>query len=96
MNRIRCQVSLYDGRWKMLPTWEAVRNVMEHCVPRKRENALDYAEKMNSDSETLLQFAVVMTTRWKHSEAVRDRIVEVLLRRFQPEYESMIEVEVCM
>jgi hypothetical protein len=37
---------------------------------------------------------VDVDTAWGDREVVRDEIVERVLSRFEPEYESMIEVEV--
>ena len=42
----------------------------------------------------MLQLEVTACMGWGygHAEAVRDRIAEALLGRFQPEYESMVEI----
>ena len=42
----------------------------------------------------LLAFEAEFVTYWSHSEIVRDALIDALLQSFQPEYESMIEVEV--
>ena len=35
-----------------------------------------------------------MITDWSDEENVRDKIIEQLLERFDPEYESMVEVDI--
>ena len=53
-------------------------------------------EAVEPDPDVVLQLELTACTGWTygHEEAVRDRIAEALLRRFQPEYESMVEIEI--
>ena len=92
MNPVQCTVTLSTGRWQTVPTLAAVRNILELYFRSK----LQAVEAVEPKPDAVLQLDVTACTGWGygHEEAVRDRIVEALLRRFRPEYESMVEVEI--
>ena len=92
MNPVRCNVTLATGRWRTRPTLAAVRNILGLYFGR----ALQAVEAVASEPDVVLQLEVTACMGWGfgHAEAVRDRIAEALLGRFQPEYESMVEMEV--
>ena len=46
------------------------------------------------DEETRLECRACFEAKWSHSEIIRDKLIETLSLRFQPEYDSMVEVEV--
>ena len=54
---------------------------------------LDFIDP-DGDDDVLLAFEAEFVTYWSHSEIVRDALIDALLQSFQPEYESMIEVEI--
>lgn len=89
MNRVVCRITLAEGVWQERPTPWAVRRVLRPRTVRGAMAALTFEE-----GEGLVAEAVVFT-RYCHAEIIRDNIVAALLKGFQPEYESMVEVEVC-
>ena len=92
MNPVRCNIALSRGRWQAVPTLAAVHNILGFYFGSR----LQEVEAVEPDPDAVLQLEVTACTGWTygHEEAVRDRIAEALLRRFQPEYESMVEVEI--
>ena len=92
MNPVRCNITLTSGRWQTRPTLAAVRNILGFYFGR----ALQAVDAVESEPGVALQLEVTAYLGWGygHEEAVRDRIAEALLRRFRPEYESMVEMEV--
>jgi hypothetical protein len=92
VNPVRCNVTLSMGRWQTMPTLAAVNNILEFYFGSE----LQEVETVEPEPDTVLQLDVTACTgrSYGHEEAVRDRIAEALLRRFQPEYESMVEVEI--
>ncbi len=92
MNPVQCNVTLTTGRWQTTPTLAAARNILGLYFGR----ALQAVEAVESEPDVVLQLEVTAYMGWGygHAEAVRDRIAEALLGRFQPEYESMVEMEV--
>jgi hypothetical protein len=53
-----------------------------------------YFPQPDDNEETLLECHVCFEVRWSRYEIVIDDLVEKLLRRLQPEYDSMVEVEI--
>ena len=92
MNPVRCNIALATGRWRTRPTLAAVRNILGLFFGR----ALQTVEAVASEPDVVLQLEVTayVGCGYGHAEAVRDRIAEALLGRFQPEYESMVEMEI--
>jgi len=92
VNPVRCNIALATGRWRTRPTLAAVRNILGFYFGR----ALLAVDAVESEPDVVLQLEVTAYLGWGygHEEAVRDRIAEALLRRFRPEYESMVEVEI--
>jgi hypothetical protein len=89
---IQCNVILSEGHWQTRPTPAAVNNILEFYFKTRLESV----EFVEPEPDALLQLEVQACTGWGcgHEEAVRDRIASALLRRFRPEYESMVEVEI--
>jgi len=92
MSLVRCNVALSEGRWKTVPTLAAIRNILGFYF---REN-LESVEALEPQPDAMMQLEMDIHTDYGygHEEAVRDRIVLALLRRFKPEYESQVEIEV--
>ena len=94
MNRVVCRVVLYEGCWITQPSKEDVTLALSRTFPAQGDNALGRIEFAEPPEDVALEVEVAVFTRWCHSEIIRDDIIESVLYRFEPEYESMIEVEV--
>jgi hypothetical protein len=93
VNRFVCRVQLCDGNWGRQISEGTVADVVESCANVDRNLVrLDFLDVDGDD--VLLAFEVEVVTHWSHSEIVRDALIDALLQWFQPEYDSMIEVEV--
>lgn len=92
MNCIRCTIRLARGCWQTMPTFTGVSKRLRTLFACHNDCLL-YATQQDPEPDVLLQLEVVVETRWKHSEVVRDLIAETLAGLCQPEYESMVEVE---
>ena len=92
MNGTRFNITLSEGRWKTLPSARAVRGLLTHFAFRRREIVWDDTEPFASDPNALVQCSVILPV--VNGELLRDSLIETMLNRFQPEYDSMVEVEV--
>jgi hypothetical protein len=93
MDRVSCTIILYEGQWRKKPSEHALRTALKRAVAG--DCSLVELEFVPPSEDIAFETEVVVATEWSDEEHVRDRIIEGLLRRFEPEYESMIEVEVC-
>jgi len=94
VNRFVCCVQLCDGTWGRQIAEGAVADVVESCANVDCDLVrLDFIDP-DGDDDVLLAFEAEFVTYWSHSEIVRDALIDALLQSFQPEYESMIEVEI--
>ena len=97
--RVVCKATLADGAWGNYPAEETLRAALELTFPCHADTyvrpgpVLVSVECDEADDEALVAEVEVLT-RYCHAEIIRDDIIETLLRRFRPEYESMVEVEV--
>ena len=101
MSRVVCRIVLSEGIWENQPSKRAVREALRSAWPPRTHVGsvpppptlvrLGFDEP--GDDEALVAEAVV-DARCCHAETIRDDIVGALLASFQPEYESMVEVEV--
>jgi len=94
MERVMCRVLLYEGCWNRKLSQKAIekalrRAVSGHCVIV----ALEFV-RPDADVAFEVEITVDADTDWGDQENVCDEIIEWLLHRFEPEFESMIEVEV--
>ena len=92
-----CSVRLYEGCWKGTLSQEAVTLALKRTFPEQSDNALvdvEFVEPEDIQEDVALEATVTVMARWCHAEIIRDGIAESLLQRFDPEFESMIEVEV--
>lgn len=94
MGCVRCYISMYDGNWRRPPSQKEVRSVLETAFPPHSDDCLVSIEFVEPEEDVRVQAEVVVSHPWYHEEVVQDKIIERLLKRFDPEYESMIEVEV--
>ncbi len=94
MERILLRVLLYEGVWRRKPSKKTVENALRHTVSA-RGTVLDvvFVDPI-PDVAFEIEMVVDADTDWGDQENVCDDIVERLLRSFDPEYESMVEVEV--
>jgi len=90
IERVTLKVLLHDGCWGRRPSEKLIAQTL-HAF----KNII--GSKFVEPAEDVL-FEVALTVDadldWGNHENVSDRIIERLLRRFEPEYESMVEVEV--
>jgi len=92
VNGTRFNITLSEGCWRRSPTAGAVRDRLAHGVFYGLDVAWDETEPFDPSAEAALQLSVVCPV--VNGEILRDCIIERLLRYFEPEYESMVEVEV--
>jgi divalent metal cation (Fe/Co/Zn/Cd) transporter len=94
MERVICRVLLYEGRWGHKLSYKAIESVLRHMGCRHRP--LASLRFVQPDDDVAFEVEVVFHADldWGDQENICDRIIERLLTRFEPEYESMIEVEV--
>ena len=71
-----------------------MRKVIRACSHRDYHLHSLYFPQPDDNEETLLECHVCFEVRWSRYEIVIDDLVEKLLRRLQPEYDSMVEVEI--
>jgi hypothetical protein len=92
MSRVSCTITLYEGRWGR----KLSRESLEKAVRRATygDCRLEELEFVKPDEDVAFEIKASVTTEWSDEENVRDKIIERLLARFEPEYESMVEVEV--
>ena len=83
---------LYEGRWKPRPSRRAIRAVLDGLSSGCWWAVVDYAFVAPEED---VAFAVELSAVSQSCDAehVRDGIIEEFLASFEPEFESMIEVE---
>jgi hypothetical protein len=97
-----CRIALSEGKWEIQPSKHGVRELLRSIFPPSEDDEvppdsptltrLRFEEP--EEDEILVAKATVRNCQ-RHNEIVRDDIIQALLAEFQPEYESMVEVEVC-
>ena len=93
MNRFAYHVQLSQGNWGRPPTRRRVRESVSACG--NRDNGFCHLSFFEpAGEETRLECRVCFEAKRSHSEIIRDKLIETLSLRFQPEYDSMVEVEV--
>jgi hypothetical protein len=86
-------IQLSQGTWGQRPTRTRVRAAVRESLANKSvSRRLRFSDPLSN--ETVLECKGQFRTRVLHAEIVRDALIETLLQRFQPEYDSMVEVEV--
>jgi hypothetical protein len=95
--RFVCHIRLSAGNWGLRPTPAQIRKSVPHG--RWHDAVLSRLSFEDpDDADVLLAFEAEFKAYWSfvgaHVEALRDELFTALLRRFQPEFESMVEVEV--
>ncbi len=94
IERLLLRVLLYEGKWRRKPSKKTVENALRHTVSaRGAVLDLSFVDPI-PDVAFEIELAVNTDLDWGDQENVCDDIVERLLRSFDPEYESMVEVEI--
>jgi len=93
VSRVCCEIRLAAGNWINPPTRARVRKLLNTFI-RAPNNWVVCVEEIDSTPSDGVVLQVTVCVRWMHSEIVRDRIIEAVLRYCQPEYDSMVEVAV--
>ncbi len=91
VNCVKCKVLLYDGQWKRKLGREVVVSALRRSV--FGDCTLTELTFLEPGDDVAFEIDIAVATDWSDEENVCDRIIERLLQ-FEPEYESMIEVEV--
>ncbi len=90
MNRVNATIILYEGQWRKLS-----KTVLRAALRRSfGDCSLVELEFVEPGRDVAFKIEAVVVTDWSDKEDVQDRIIRRLLERFEPEFESMIEVEV--
>jgi len=93
VNRFTYHIHLSQGTWGRPPTPSRVRESVSTCG--NNDGGLCHLTFFEpDDEETRLECRACFEAKWSHSEIIRDKLIETLSLRFQPEYDSMVEVEV--
>jgi hypothetical protein len=95
--RFVCHIQLSGGNWGIRPTPAQIRRSIPHG--RWHDAVLCRLDfEASDDTDVLLAVEAEFKAYWSpvgaHVEALRDELMTALLQRFQPEFESMVEVEV--
>lgn len=94
MERVACRVLLYEGKWRRKLSQKLIERTLRHAASgRGVVVGISFVEPA-SDVAFEAEMVVEADTDWGDQENVCDDIVERLLRTFDPEFESMVEVEV--
>jgi len=92
MNRVGCEIRLAKGKWRNKPvkseTLGVIRRIEDGDLEVLRATPLEH------DADTEQRLEVVMVSQWRHDEAMCDCLATALVNALQPEFESMVEVEV--
>jgi len=91
VKRALLHVALGAGQWSRAVTPALVRDQLAHALGNRLGSVEFYTP---ADNETLVEAEVVVFSRDAHCELARDTVIEALLKRLKPEYDSMVEVEV--
>ena len=101
MSRVVCRIVLSEGTWKTPPSKHGARGLLRSIFPTPTDGEVPPHPPMltrlrfeEPGEDEILVAEATVRPRHRHCEIVRDDIVEALLAAFQPEYESMVEVEV--
>ena len=94
MTCVRCRIVLAEGRYERAATPVTVRDTLRWVL----FDSLWHLEFADPEEDVAVdgEAAVLLKSRfrdWGDEEALCDRIAMALAARLQPEYESMIEVE---
>jgi hypothetical protein len=87
-----CKLTLADGNWGRKLKKESVEATLRHysfCGDCK----VSHYEFLDPDEDNAFEIEVVVTTDWSGDDNVQDSLTECFIRRFDPEFESMVEVE---
>lgn len=94
MVRVMFRVLLYNGLWKRNPTEKAIESILNQSLSGKSlVDELEFVQP-SEDVAFEIEFIVDVDVVWGDPEHIRDEIIERLLHKFEPEFESMVEVEV--
>ena len=94
MTTVCYHITLAQGKWKHAATPAALRRLLGGVLSSGLLSIEFASINIPSDVQVECEVVVQLDVSWGHSEVVRDNIYAALLKKFRPEYESMIEVEV--
>jgi hypothetical protein len=94
MNFVNCRIILYEGNWERPLSEDAIYFLMKRAFPDSGECSLASLDFVKPSEDVAFEAEAGIITDWSDKENVSDRIIEKMLVRFEPEYETMIEVEV--
>jgi hypothetical protein len=94
MKFVNCRIILYEGNWEKTLSEDAIHLLMKRTFPETGECSLDSLDFVKPDEDVAFEIEAGIVTDWSDKENVSDRIIEKVLAHFEPEYETMIEVEV--
>ncbi len=92
MERIFCRVLLFEGKWRRRLSRKAVEDALRYAISN-RGMILDL-RFADPRADVAFEIEMMVSVDDGDQELVSDEIIERLLRNFDPEYESMVEVEV--
>ena len=87
-----CKLILAEGNWGRKLSQEAVERTLKRYFAYGDCFVTKY-EFLEPDEDNAFEIEVVVETDWSGDDNVQDSLIECFIRRFEPEYESMVEVE---
>ncbi len=94
MERSFLRVLLYEGKWGRKLTPKAIESSINRAVTyRGMITHLEYVDPI-PDVAFEIEIVILLYEDWDDKEIARDVIVRELLIDLDPEYESMVEVEI--
>lgn len=90
---MKYRLSFYDGQWTPPLTLDAVEELLSDLADEGEWTLVEY-EMVSPDEDMSVVLELTIVSEWSDTEHVRDKLIETVLVYFDPEFESMIEVEV--
>lgn len=94
MSHVNCRIILYEGNWQRRLSEDALTSLLRRTFPDDGECSLDSLDFIEPSEDAAFEIEATVDTDWSDQENVSDTIIEAVLDRFKPEYETMVEVEV--
>lgn len=91
---MKYRLLLYEGEWEPRLSRRRIQTVLDGLSDGDWA-VIDYAF-VQPDEDVAFVVELWADSRWADAEHVRDAIIGEFLRHFEPEFETMIEIETMM
>ena len=89
---IICKLILADGNWGRKLHQESVERTLKRYFAHGDCFVIEY-EFLEPEEDNAFEVELAVETDWSCGDNVQDSLIECFIRRFEPEFESMVEVE---